>query len=129
MKCIIEGTFLILKCDVRLMSRRNLSPGYLRNGILQQRSRRAPRQPKVMSSKAELHSLPGVAASRDPETNGFIFQQTMYRITDPRVSLDFYTAVLGTFLRCPPQRIPSFLRTLLNGQHTCRHDPHHQIRL
>ncbi|KAH7972166.1 hypothetical protein HPB52_008580 [Rhipicephalus sanguineus] len=31
----------------------------------------------------------------DPSTRGFIMQQTMYRIRDPKASLDFYTRVLG----------------------------------
>ncbi|KAH8028205.1 hypothetical protein MRX96_007324 [Rhipicephalus microplus] len=31
----------------------------------------------------------------DPATRGFIMQQTMYRIRDPKASLDFYTRVLG----------------------------------
>ncbi|XP_070578276.1 lactoylglutathione lyase-like [Ptychodera flava] len=31
----------------------------------------------------------------DPSTKDFIFQQTMYRIKDPKASLDFYTRVLG----------------------------------
>lgn len=31
----------------------------------------------------------------DDATKGFFFQQTMYRIKDPKVSLEFYTEVLG----------------------------------
>ena len=31
----------------------------------------------------------------DPSTKDFIFQQTMFRIKDPRASLSFYTGVLG----------------------------------
>lgn len=32
---------------------------------------------------------------QDPSTSDFIFQQTMYRIKDPKASLAFYTGVLG----------------------------------
>eukprot|EP00899_Mesostigma_viride_P008743 jgi/Mesvir1/17870/Mv12947-RA.1 len=42
----------------------------------------------------EAHT-PGVCAEPDPSTQDFIFQQTMFRIKDPKVSLDFYTRVLG----------------------------------
>merc|ERR1711936_1309187 len=31
----------------------------------------------------------------DPSTKDFIFQQTMFRIKDPKASLAFYTGVLG----------------------------------
>ncbi|XP_046447200.1 lactoylglutathione lyase-like [Daphnia pulex] len=34
----------------------------------------------------------------DPQTKDFLFQQTMYRIKDPKASLDFYTRVLGMCL-------------------------------
>ena len=32
---------------------------------------------------------------QDPSTSDFIFQQTMFRIKDPKASLTFYTGVLG----------------------------------
>ena len=31
----------------------------------------------------------------DPCTRKFIFQQTMFRVKDPKASLDFYTRVMG----------------------------------
>jgi len=48
-----------------------------------------------MTTKAELAALPGVAAIRDANTRGFVFNHTMLRVKDPQVSLDFYTRVLG----------------------------------
>ena len=37
----------------------------------------------------------GYCKERPSETNDFIFQQTMYRIKDPKASLDFYSRILG----------------------------------
>jgi len=48
-----------------------------------------------MTSKAELATLPGVAATRDASTRGFVFNHTMLRVKDPQASLDFYTRILG----------------------------------
>merc|ERR1712106_247117 len=39
--------------------------------------------------------IAAVVKPPDPATNDFIFQQTMYRIKDPKASLAFYTGVLG----------------------------------
>lgn len=37
----------------------------------------------------------GYATTRDEATKDYIFQQTMLRVKDPKVSLDFYSRVLG----------------------------------
>jgi len=49
------------------------------------------KEPKALSNE----EIAAVCQEPDPATNGFFFQQTMYRIKDPKVSLDFYTRVLG----------------------------------
>jgi len=36
-----------------------------------------------------------ICVQPDPSTEGFILQQTMFRIKDPKVSLDFYTRIMG----------------------------------
>jgi len=40
-------------------------------------------------------STEGYCQERDPATQGYILQQTMLRIKDPKASLDFYSRVLG----------------------------------
>lgn len=40
----------------------------------------------------------GLCAEKDPATDGFVFNQTMLRIADPKRSLDFYTRVMGMTL-------------------------------
>ncbi|EEF38640.1 lactoylglutathione lyase, putative [Ricinus communis] len=41
---------------------------------------------------------PGLYTTPDDATKGYIMQQTMYRIKDPKQSLDFYSHVLGMSL-------------------------------
>ncbi|MAG66167.1 MAG: lactoylglutathione lyase, partial [Pseudomonadales bacterium] len=42
-----------------------------------------------------FESAPGLCENRDPATEGFVFNQTMLRIKDPKATLDFYTRVMG----------------------------------
>lgn len=46
-----------------------------------------------MASFTESH--PGVAAGVPAATRGFVLNHSMLRVKDPKVSLDFYTRVLG----------------------------------
>ena len=76
-----------------------------------------------MGAEQDLQNVPGVASNPEPDTKDFIFQQvcihtlslyfavsinytvhclmimhpvqTMYRIKDPKRSLDFYTRIIG----------------------------------
>ncbi|KAE8778644.1 lactoylglutathione lyase [Hordeum vulgare] len=41
---------------------------------------------------------PGLQAEVDPATKGYFMQQTMFRVKDPKVSLDFYSRVMGMSL-------------------------------
>lgn len=43
----------------------------------------------------ELNTFPGVTATPDVTTQGFVFNHTMLRVKDITASLDFYTRVLG----------------------------------
>jgi lactoylglutathione lyase len=46
-----------------------------------------------MAFTTESH--PGVQDQPSEETRGFVFNHTMLRVKDPKVSLDFYTRILG----------------------------------
>ncbi|XP_002986597.2 lactoylglutathione lyase isoform X1 [Selaginella moellendorffii] len=50
------------------------------------------------ASKESAENNPGLSESPDEATKGYIVQQTMYRIKDPKASLDFYSRVLGMTL-------------------------------
>ncbi|CAL1404184.1 unnamed protein product [Linum trigynum] len=49
-------------------------------------------------SKDSPASNPGLHTTPDEATKGYFMQQTMFRIKDPKVSLDFYSRVLGMTL-------------------------------
>ena len=44
---------------------------------------------------AEGDSIPGLCVDPDPSTKDYVMQQTMLRVKDPKISLDFYSRVLG----------------------------------
>ncbi|XP_072984047.1 lactoylglutathione lyase [Typha latifolia] len=46
-------------------------------------------------SKESPENNPGLQSKQDEATKGYFLQQTMFRIKDPKVSLDFYSRVLG----------------------------------
>ncbi|XP_077225900.1 lactoylglutathione lyase family protein / glyoxalase I family protein isoform X2 [Tasmannia lanceolata] len=49
-------------------------------------------------SKDSPSNNPGLRVESDEATKGYFMQQTMFRIKDPKVSLDFYSRVLGMTL-------------------------------
>ncbi len=42
-----------------------------------------------------MNTTPGLCTNPDAETQNYIFNHTMLRVRDPKVSLDFYSRVLG----------------------------------
>ncbi|XP_073040445.1 lactoylglutathione lyase-like isoform X2 [Primulina eburnea] len=51
-----------------------------------------------MASKESASNNPGLHAAIDEATKGYFLQQTMLRTKDPKVSLDFYSRIMGMSL-------------------------------
>ena len=51
-----------------------------------------------MSTHGAIDSLQELAGSTDPATRDFVLTQTMLRVKDPAISMDFYGRVLGMTL-------------------------------
>ncbi|KAL6577367.1 hypothetical protein OROMI_011643 [Orobanche minor] len=51
-----------------------------------------------MASKESADNNPGLKTDVDEATKGYFLQQTMLRVKDPRVSLDFYSRIMGMSL-------------------------------
>ncbi|XP_078167441.1 lactoylglutathione lyase family protein / glyoxalase I family protein [Carex rostrata] len=52
----------------------------------------------MASSKESPSNNPGLHAEVDEATKSYFLQQTMFRVKDPKVSLDFYSRILGMSL-------------------------------
>jgi lactoylglutathione lyase len=46
-------------------------------------------------ARRHFEQAPGLCEQPDPQTQRYVFNQTMLRIKEPARSLDFYTRVLG----------------------------------
>lgn len=42
-----------------------------------------------------MENIPGLNTNPDPVTQRYVFNHTMLRVRDPKVSLDFYSSILG----------------------------------
>ncbi|KAL8057681.1 hypothetical protein ABFX02_04G199700 [Erythranthe guttata] len=51
-----------------------------------------------MAAKESADLNPGLHTSVDEATKGYFLQQTMLRVKDPKVSLDFYSRIMGMSL-------------------------------
>ncbi|XP_073146235.1 lactoylglutathione lyase-like [Henckelia pumila] len=51
-----------------------------------------------MASKESASNNPGLHTDIDEATKGYFLQQTMFRVKDPKVSLDFYSRIMGMSL-------------------------------
>ncbi|KAG0568257.1 hypothetical protein KC19_6G006800 [Ceratodon purpureus] len=54
-------------------------------------------EPLIESAESAAKN-PGYCETPDEDTKGYFVQQTMYRIRDPKPSLDFYSRILGMTL-------------------------------
>ncbi|GER27340.1 lactoylglutathione lyase family protein /glyoxalase I family protein [Striga asiatica] len=52
----------------------------------------------LMASKESADNNPGLHTNFDEATKGYFLQQTMIRVKDPKVSLDFYSRIMGMSL-------------------------------
>lgn len=52
-------------------------------------------EPVVEASPESAAKNPGYCDTPHEDTKGYFVQQTMYRIRDPKASLDFYSRILG----------------------------------
>ncbi|XP_073147771.1 lactoylglutathione lyase-like isoform X2 [Henckelia pumila] len=53
---------------------------------------------RAMGSKESSSNNPGLHTALDDATKGYFLQQTMLRVKDPKVSLDFYSRIMGMSL-------------------------------
>ncbi|KAJ6309631.1 hypothetical protein OIU76_014552 [Salix suchowensis] len=70
--------------------------------FLYSKTTKSPNRSRLISmaseAKESASNNPGLHTTPDEATKGYIMQQTMFRIKDPKVSLDFYSRILGMSL-------------------------------
>ncbi|XP_022998899.1 lactoylglutathione lyase isoform X2 [Cucurbita maxima] len=80
-------------------SRFSLNPLFMfpKSGRIERLNRLKPFS-MASAPKESPANNPGLHATPDDATKGYMMQQTMFRIKDPKASLDFYSRVLGMSL-------------------------------
>ncbi|KAF4371505.1 hypothetical protein G4B88_008220 [Cannabis sativa] len=99
MAAAVASSSSIISLSLLRFTATKLSPSFSSSPLfLNSNSKRKSLVRLFSMAKESPANNPGLEATPDEATKGYIMQQTMFRIKDPKLSLDFYSRVLGMSL-------------------------------